>query len=149
MNTVELPPHLSLLVERSVQEYLVTVAGRPASWILAEPVDEDGARGRGVLSRIFYVADRIDAVVDAELGIALRLAWSWHGQTLFTTELDNVSELAAAATFEYQPPPGMRVVNPSNPLAAISAKDAAKSAVKAAQLFTDIAKRAARRRPGS
>jgi outer membrane lipoprotein-sorting protein len=127
----------------------VTVAGRPASQILAEPDDENGTRGQGVLSRILYAADRIDVVVDAELGIALQLAWSWHGQTLFTTELDNVSEVAATAAFEYQPPPEVRVINSSNPLAAISAKDAAKSAVKAAQLFADIAKRAARRRPGS
>ncbi len=101
-----------------------------------------------MLSRIFYAADRIDVAIDAELGIALKLAWSWRGQTLFTTELDNVSELADTVSFDYQPPPGMRVINASNPLAAISAKDAAKSAVKAAQLFTDIAKRAARRRPG-
>jgi outer membrane lipoprotein-sorting protein len=124
-----------------------TVAGRPASQVVAKPDDARGTHGQGVLSRIFYAADRIDVVVDRELGIALKLAWSWRGQPLFTTELDNVSELAATVSFDYQPPPGMRVINSPNPLAAISAKDAAKSAVKAAQLFTDIAKRAARRRP--
>lgn len=70
----------------------VTVAGRPASRIVAEPDAENGTRGHRVQSRIAYPADRIDVVVDAELGIALTLAWSWHGQTLFTAELRNVSE---------------------------------------------------------
>lgn len=90
---------------------------------MAEPDAENGTHGHGVLSRISYPADRIDVAVDAELGIALMLAWSWQGHALFTTELRDVSELAAGATFQYQPPAGMRVINSSNPLAAITAKE--------------------------
>jgi outer membrane lipoprotein-sorting protein len=121
------------------------VQGRSAHQIVAEPEDETGALGECTLARVFFAADRIEVAVDAELGIALTLTWYWRGQALATTELVNVSELPPTATFQYQPPPGLRVITSLNPLTAISPKDAAKSAAKAAQLFTDIARHARRR----
>jgi outer membrane lipoprotein-sorting protein len=124
------------------------VHGRPARQIVAKPDDGSGVHGQGTLARVFFAADHIEVDVDAELGIALTLTWYWRGQALATTSLENVSELAATATFQYQPPPGMRVITSLNPLTAISAKDAAKSAVKAAHLLTDMAKHATRRRWG-
>jgi outer membrane lipoprotein-sorting protein len=125
------------------------VTGRSGNRVTAEPTDGSGTRGSGVLSSITFPADKIDLVVDAEFGIALSMDWSWQGRILFRTRLSDISDVLNPAVFEFQPAQGARVINASNPLAAVTAKDTARSALKAASLFADIAKRASKRKPQS
>jgi hypothetical protein len=53
-----------------------TMARRTGYRMLAKPDTEGGTQGHGVISRISYPADKIDVVIDTELGIPLRTAGS-------------------------------------------------------------------------
>src|SRR5262249_38661963 len=99
-----------------------TVAGRAGNRIVGEP-GQGSSRGRGVVSRVAYAADKIDIVLDAQLGIVLRTAWSWQGKTLFTTELRDLETETESTGFTHEPPPGSRIITSASPLAGITVKD--------------------------
>jgi hypothetical protein len=115
------------------------IAGRPGLRFTARPAGGSGAPGRGMMSRTFFPYDEVDVVIDEDLGVALRLAWSWQGQVLFSAELADVASELEPDAFAFAPPPGIPVH--ANPLAAITAKDVAGMAVKAVKLAAGIGKR--------
>jgi hypothetical protein len=111
------------------------VAGRDGLRIVAEPT-AGAEMGSGIIARVHFVYDQIELTVDAELGVLLRGSWRFRGQTLLTAELTEVRTEADPKAFEFTPPPGMPVH--TNPLGAIPAVRAARSAVK---LAADIGQR--------
>lgn len=111
---------------------VVTFDGRPGLRLSAEPLDAVVQQGRGPLSRITVPADRIDAVIDIQLGMALRLEWFYDGESLLVAELSGVTDQVDHAMLRVEPPPGAQVITAANPLAEISLKDAAESALKIA-----------------
>lgn len=106
--------------------------GRAAITVVAEPLCS-AAHGTGPISGTPTEADWIEAVIDAELGVTLRLAWrSATGQVLLSAELTTVSAAADPEAFGYEPPPGARVVHSTDLLASMSAAGKAGLAARAA-----------------
>jgi outer membrane lipoprotein-sorting protein len=84
----------------------ISIDGRPGLRITAEPTDVIAQQGIGPLSHITVPADKIEAVIDIQLGIALRLEWSYGGHLLLTAKLSNVTKSVDPAVFQVEPPPG-------------------------------------------
>jgi outer membrane lipoprotein-sorting protein len=86
----------------------VTVGGRDAIAVAATP-RRDAIGSRPSLRDHFY--DRVEVIVDAELGIVLRREETFGGQRLTLTELTAVtlSPPEAADPARFAPPPGSRI----------------------------------------
>jgi hypothetical protein len=98
-------------------EGTVTVSGRAALQVMAVPTGEVLPQLRqGPLSDLVVMADRIDATIDAGLGIALRQVWSFEGHPLLRTELTGVTKAVDPDAFRIESPPGTRVIT-GGPLA--------------------------------
>jgi outer membrane lipoprotein-sorting protein len=106
-----------LLDEYSLtSEGSVTVAGREAALLRAVPTD-DYATGESAFSRQPILANKIDLAVDSELGITLTQQWHFDDQLVLRTELSDLSTEVADSAFEYEPPPGLRLLTDPTPLA--------------------------------
>lgn len=117
-----------------------TVGGRPGllAWADGGPVPE--------MSVLFPVGwyrprdglrfDRAAVVIDAELGILLRLVGYFDGRPAACFELHDVQQLGAAdpAEFSVDIPAGTRVVESSSPLAHLDMQGPVKAAKVAGQL---------------
>jgi hypothetical protein len=86
-------------------------------WLVTAPLS-----GTGIL------ADKAEIVTDERLGVALRIGWSFRGETSLEMELVNIADTVDPAVFQPDFPPDMRIITTKNPLVGISAKDAAASA---------------------
>jgi outer membrane lipoprotein-sorting protein len=119
----------------------ISVAGRQGLQVVAEPRNGHEGSGRGVLSRTFFPFDRVEAIIDSQLGVALRLVWFWKGQELFRTELSDLTEVIDPVDFQFKPAPGVPVHTISNPLSAKTLKDAAAAASGALKFAVEMGKR--------
>jgi hypothetical protein len=102
---------------------------------------------RGPLSGVMIAADKVEATIDLQLGIALSQIWYLEGHPLLRTELSGVTPDVDSAAFRIDPPPGTRVITGGLLAeAGISPAGAAWMAAKGtAKLATEIGKRWARR----
>jgi hypothetical protein len=92
-------------------EGAATVSGRPALRVVAVPTGNAPLNIRqGPLSGTVAVADKIEATIDVQLGVALRQVWCFDGTPVLSTELSGVTEDADPAAFRIEPPPGIPVV---------------------------------------
>jgi hypothetical protein len=86
--------------------------GRPGLRLTAEPTSQaDQWPMVGPLSGQPAAADRIEAVIDTELGIILRQDWYYRGRPVFSTELTGVTGDVDPAAFTVEPGPGVKVVS--------------------------------------
>ncbi|HEY2505666.1 MAG TPA: hypothetical protein VGI58_04060 [Streptosporangiaceae bacterium] len=106
----------------------ISVAGRPGLQIEAVPRNGREGSGSGVLSRTFFPFDKVRVIIDARLGVALRLAWFWKEQEVFQTDLNDLKEVNDPADFRFKPTHGTPVYTINNPLNAKTLKDAATAA---------------------
>ena len=60
---------------------------------------------------VWAAGDQVEVIVDAELGIALRQVWSWHGRGVLYSELTGVTTDIDADAFTLRPPPGARIIH--------------------------------------
>jgi outer membrane lipoprotein-sorting protein len=122
----------------------VTDTGRPALRLVATLTQKSA---RGPLSGTMIVADKVEATIDLQLGIALTQIWYRESNPVLHTELANVTPDADPATFRIEPPPGTRVITGGLLAeAGLSPAGAAWTAAKVtAKLGTEIGKRWARR----
>jgi hypothetical protein len=83
--------------------------GRPAIRVLGRPRAIQQRRRRGV----FHLLDRVEVLVDAELGILLRSEQIFEGLTRSVAELRNlvVNPAETAEPGRFAPPPGMPVTD--------------------------------------
>jgi len=95
-----------------------SVGGRSGWHVVAEPTEDGSLVGGGVVARVTVRGEKIDAVIDFRLGIALRLLWLHNGQPALSTELEHVEEGVDAGAFEVTVPPGAPVTTTHNPAGA-------------------------------
>jgi outer membrane lipoprotein-sorting protein len=127
-------------------EGATTVSGRSALQIVAQRTDDAPLeREQGPLSSLSLLADRIETTIDLRLGVALRQIWYLNGKPLLRTSLDELSEHVDDASFRIDPPPGLRVIQNSNPFGDILPA-AVKEIGQAASRFADGIGRVIRRR---
>ena len=60
---------------------------------------------------VWAAGDQVEVIVDAELGIALRQVWSWHGRAVLYSELTGVTTDIDPDAFTLRPPPGARIIH--------------------------------------
>jgi hypothetical protein len=122
----------------------VTDSGRPALRVVAELTQKFV---RGPLSGTTITADKVEATIDLQLGVALSQIWHLEGHPVLRTELSAVTPNVDLAAFRIEPPPGTRVIT-GGPLAeaGLSPAEAAWTAARGtAKLATEIGRRWARR----
>ena len=89
----------------------VTVGGRPGLRIVAVPAwPRSPVRRQGLQPGLSAVGDRIEVIVDAELGIILRQVWSSQDRQVLHSELTGVTTDIDPDAFTFSPPPGARIV---------------------------------------
>jgi outer membrane lipoprotein-sorting protein len=94
----------------------VQVDGRSGIQVIAELRDKSRAQcNLGSLSSTFLPTDKIEAVIDSNLGVALRQVWYFDDRRLLTQELSNVTENVDPAVFHVDPPPGLKVIHAATP----------------------------------
>lgn len=129
---------LSIVVDPSwlLDGYQLSVSGieevgdRNAWRLVARPVEEVVSVGHGMLSGVTFLADKIDAVIDVNLGVALRLEWSRREQTILITELSKVSAGSDPGLFDAEVPHREDLTSRKGFLAAVSRKDSVKNAFR-------------------
>jgi hypothetical protein len=101
----------------------------------------------GPLSGVMIAADKVEAIIDLRLGIALSQIWYLEGHPVLRTELSGVTPDVDSAVFRIDPPPGTRVITGALLAeAGLSPAAAAWTAAKdTTKLATEIGKRWARR----
>ena len=122
----------------------VTDSGRPALRVVAALTQKFA---RGPLSGTTIAADKVEATIDLQLGVALSQIWYVEGHPVLRTELSAVTPDVDPATFRIEPPPGTRVITGGLLAeAGVSPAGAAWIAAKGtAKLATEIGRRWARR----
>ena len=146
------PAGLSLIIDPAwlLHQYpltageTVTDSGRPALQVVAEP---EHCFARGPLSGGPIAADKVEVLIDLQLGVALSQIWHLEGHLVHRTELSAVTPDVALAAFGIEPPPGTRVITGGLLAeAGLSPAGAAWTAAKGtAKLATEIGRRWARR----
>jgi hypothetical protein len=118
------------------------VSGRQGLRVIAERRSEaPDEREQGCLSGISLIADKIEAVVDVQLGVMLHQAWYLDGKCLLTHEFSKVKGQVDVASFRVEPPPGVRVINAATPWSGVTPWSAARAiAGTASRIATDIYK---------
>jgi len=118
-----------------------TVGGRPGLlyWADARPAQDLSVlfRGGWYRPRGIVSFDRTAVVIDAELGVLLRLVGYFDGRPAVCFELHDIqpgSGAADPAEFTVEAPPGTRVVASSSPLAHLDMQGPVKAAKVAGQL---------------
>lgn len=87
--------------------------GREAFRLSAVPTDDAQLR-QGPLSHISVVANKIEAVVDAKLGIAQSLTWYFDNTMILNSELLEITNHVDESQF--MPPDGYKVITDPHPL---------------------------------
>ena len=93
-----------------------SVAGRDAVLISAVPAGNFIA-GHGPLSNAPVTANRVETAIDVELGIALSQRWHYDDRLIMRAELTEVGADVDDGAFQYEAPPGIRVLTDPNPMA--------------------------------
>lgn len=65
----------------------------------------------GTAAGVSAAGDRIEVIVDAELGITLRQVWSCRGRPVLHSELTGVTTDINPDAFTFRPPPGARIIH--------------------------------------
>jgi outer membrane lipoprotein-sorting protein len=84
-----------------------TFAGRPALRVVAVA---PAVLRHGPLSGTPVAVDKIEAFIDAELGVVLHQVCYCQGCPVLRTELSGITPGADPAAFRIEPPPGIRVI---------------------------------------
>lgn len=84
------------------------VDGRPALHV--SMVGDPPPTNTGPLSGKPIMSDQVEVLVDRELGICLRQVGSYRGHPILRTDLTGLTTEVDQSVFDYEPPPGMKVI---------------------------------------